>query len=77
MVKHGGTAGEGDVFVEPSADVDWGGLDNTVDDFRQRGEEIGGEDFGVEEDFWGQEPLVAYIYSIFLWDVSVREREDT
>lgn len=59
VLVEGRAAGEDDVFVEAAADVDGRGLDDAVDDGGERGQEVGGVDFGVEEDFGGEEALVA------------------
>ena len=56
-------AGEDDVLVQPAADIDGRGLDNGVDDIGQRGEEVGGPDFGVEEDLGGEEALVSDVHA--------------
>lgn len=36
-------------------------MDDTIDDNRQRRKEIGGVDFGVKEDFGGEESLVTHV----------------
>lgn len=59
ILVEGGAAGQDDILVEAAADVDGGGLDDAVDDGGQRRQEVGRVDFRVEEDFGGEEALVA------------------
>src|SRR5208282_5624399 len=49
------------VLVEPSANIDRRRLDDIVYNDRERREEAGGVDLGVEEDLRSQELLVAHI----------------
>ena len=53
-------------LVETSPDIDGRLLDDGVDDFRQGREEVGRVDLGIEEDFGGEETLVADIDGVFL-----------
>ena len=53
--------GQNDVLVETPSDIDRGGLDHPVDDVGQGRQEVGAVDLGVEEDFGGEEALVADI----------------
>lgn len=57
VLEHGGAAGEDDVVVEPAAGVDGAAKDGVVDDFGEGGEELAGEDLGVEENFRAEEPI--------------------
>lgn len=62
ILVEGGAAGENDILVEASANVDGRLLDDAIDDGGERGQEVGGVDFGVEEDFRGEESFVANIH---------------
>jgi hypothetical protein len=53
-------------FVKPTTDIDRRLLDDAVDDFRERSKEIGGVDFGVEENLWCKEPFIANVEDVFL-----------
>ena len=52
--------------VQPSSNIDWGILDDTVDHLGQRSEKVGRGDFGVEEDLRRKESLVSHVDRIFL-----------
>ena len=71
VFEHGGTARQDNVLVQTSTDVDGRGLDDRVDDFGQGSEEIGRVDLGVEEDFRGEETLVANVQLVFLSSAQV------
>lgn len=61
VLVQGRSSRQDNVLVEASPDVDGGRLDDTVDNSREGGQEVGGVDFGVEEDFRGEESLVSDI----------------
>ena len=50
-----------DVLVQSPSYVDGRGLDDVVDNGRERGEEVGGVDLGVEEDLGRKETFVANV----------------
>lgn len=66
VIKHGAAARQDNVRVQPAADVDRRVLDHLVDDLRERGQEVGRVDLGVEEDFGGEESLVADVDRVLL-----------
>lgn len=53
-------------LVQSSPNIDGGSLDNVVDDLWQRRQEIGRNDFGVEEDLGSEEPFPSDVDSVFL-----------
>lgn len=72
MIKHGTSSGQDNVRVQPTTNVDGTRLDHLVDDLRQRGQEIGTVDFGIEEDFGSEETFVSYVEGVVLQiDVTV------
>jgi len=66
MIKHGRTSRKNNVLIQPTTNIDGRGLNHLIDDLRERGEEIGRVDFGVEEDFGGEESFVSYVEGVFL-----------
>ena len=66
VIKHGAAARQDNVRVQPAADVDRRVLDHLVDDLRERGQEVGRVDLGVEKDFGREEPLVADVDRVLL-----------
>jgi hypothetical protein len=61
ILKHGRTTREDNVLVQSSPDIDRRGLDNSIDNFGEGGQEIGRIDFGIEKDFRGEETFVSDI----------------
>jgi hypothetical protein len=61
VLKHGGTAGEDNVLVETTTNVNGAVLDDIVDYSGERDGEVAREDLRVEEDLGTQETLVTNI----------------
>lgn len=64
VLEHSRAAGQHDVLVQPSAHIDGALHDGVVDHVGQRGGEVGGEDFGIEEHLGAQEALVAHVTGV-------------
>jgi hypothetical protein len=67
VLEHRASTRQHNVLVQSSSDIDGTGLDDGVDDLGERGEEVGRVDFGVKEDFWGEETLVSDVDIVFLY----------
>ena len=66
VLEHGGSTGQDDVLVQASSDIDWRSLDDSVNDLGEGSQKVGRVDFGVEEDFRGEETLVSDVEVVFL-----------
>ena len=53
-------------LIKTATNINWRRLDNSINDFRQRCQEVGWCDFGVEEDFRCQEAFISNIKFVFL-----------
>jgi hypothetical protein len=53
-------------LVQATTNVDGTRLNYVINDVREGCEEVGGVDFRVKEDLWGEKALVAYINGVFL-----------
>jgi hypothetical protein len=53
-------------IVESTSNIDRTGLDDVIDDFGKRCEEVRRGNFGVEEDFRGEEAFVADVNFVLL-----------
>lgn len=53
-------------LVKTTSHINGGLLDHIIDDLRERGQEVGGVDFWVEENLGGEEALISNINAVFL-----------
>lgn len=67
-LEHSGTTREDNVLVERATDIDGRALDARVNNLGQRREEVRREDLGVEEQLGAEEPLVADVHGVRLYD---------
>jgi hypothetical protein len=61
VLVEGRTTRQDDVLVQTTTNVNGARLNDSIDDLRQRSQEIAAEDLGVEENFRAQESLVTNI----------------